>query len=265
MSASSSDLPTWQVFTFRHGTRRSLRSEVFLDYALYGEPDDAHTVDYYFWALRSADRIIVVDTGYASEVAARRDRIVLHDPIEMLAEHLGVDADDVTDVVVTHCHYDHIGNLSRFPRAEVHLAAAELAFVRSGALSHQLVGHFSEPAEVDLLDSLDRAGRITAVVEPTDLAPGVRLIPVGGHTPGQLMVEVHTSAGPVLLTSDALHFREELDRDMPFSSCMDLPATYRTFETIRAYEAAGSRLVPGHDAGALDGMTRIATDVGVIG
>ena len=46
---------------------------------------------------------------------------------------------------------------------------------------------------------------------------------------------------------------------------MDLPATYRTFETIRAYEAAGSRLVPGHDAGALDGMTRIATDVGVIG
>ncbi|MGN7949363.1 N-acyl homoserine lactonase family protein [Microbacterium sp. 22215] len=257
---------TYRVYTLRHGTRETTRAHVFLDYASYGEPDGPHTVDYYFWVLQSAQRVIVVDTGFDADVARRRDRVVLHDPIDMLRTTLGVDAKDVDTVIVTHCHYDHIGNLSRFPNAHVYIAEAELDFATSGALDKPLVGHFTEPEEVSRLIGLRREGRLSAISEDKTIAPGVRLLPVGGHTPGQLMVEADTADGVVLLASDALHFSEELERDMPFISSMDLPATYEVFDLIRRRLNDGvAHVVPGHDARALVTMTPVTTDIGVLG
>lgn len=255
-----------RVFTLRHGTRSTRRSDVFLQYASYGEPDGPHVVDYYFWAIVTGEGVILVDTGFDGEVARRRDRVVLHDPIDMLREHLGVEPDDVEAVVVTHTHYDHIGNLHRFPRAVVHLAEAELAFVRGGALGHRLAGLFHEPIETAVLDAVADAGRLRLVSGEQTIAPGVRLIPVGGHTPGMLMVEVDTAAGAVLLASDALHFFEELERDMPFTSSMDLPATYEAFASIRERTASGGvHLVPGHDERSMEAMTAVDRDVAVLG
>lgn len=266
MNAPHTSGEHYRVYTLRHGTRETTRSQVFLDYAFYGEPDGPHTVDYYFWVLRSNQRVIVIDTGYDAEVARRRERIVLHDPVDMLRTELGVNAEDVDTVIITHCHYDHIGNLNRFPNARVHLAEAELDFVRSGALEKSLVGHFTEREETELLNRLRAVGRLTVVRADTTLAPGVRLLAVGGHTPGQLMVEVDTADGPVLIASDALHFTEELDRDMPFISSMDLPATYRTFDLIRDRVRNGlHHVVPGHDAHALEKMHRLNADIGVLG
>lgn len=253
------------VYALRHGTRTATRAQVYLDYAAYGEPDGPHVVDYFYWVLKSATRTILVDTGFAGDVARRRSRVVLHDPMEML-EELNIDPSDVDTVIVTHCHYDHIGNLGRFPNASIHMGQAEMDFIRSGSLEHRLVGHFTEPDEVALVDDLDSAGRLIPVCGETELTAGIRLSPVGGHTPGQLMVEVDTDEGTVLLASDALHFIEELERDMPFASSMDVPATYRAFDTIRSRLANGvSHLIAGHDASTLSRMRPVATDIGVIG
>lgn len=257
---------TYRVYTLRHGTRETTRAQVFLDYASYGEPDAPHTVDYYFWVLQSAQRVILVDTGFDADVAYRRDRTVLHDPVEMLRTTFGVNAEEVDTVIVTHCHYDHIGNLSRFPNAQVFVTEAELDFATSGALEKPLIGHFTENSEVDRLVQLRREGRLSSVREDATVVPGVRLLPVGGHTPGQLMVEVDTADGAVLVASDALHFWEELERDMPFISSMDLPSTYGVFEMIRRRLNEGAtHVIPGHDARALATMTSVTPDIGVLG
>jgi glyoxylase-like metal-dependent hydrolase (beta-lactamase superfamily II) len=70
------------------------------------------------------------------------------------------------------------------------------------------------------------------------------------------MVTVPTSEGVVLLTSDAVHFAEELARDMPFVSITDLPATYLALQTVRELAAAGvvDRVISGHDPGELDDL-----------
>jgi glyoxylase-like metal-dependent hydrolase (beta-lactamase superfamily II) len=85
-------------------------------------------MDYFLWAVVDDDgRAIVVDAGFTEEVARRRGREIVADPIEVLAE-LGVAAADVRDVVLTHLHYDHSGHLSAFPRARFWLQESELAF-----------------------------------------------------------------------------------------------------------------------------------------
>jgi glyoxylase-like metal-dependent hydrolase (beta-lactamase superfamily II) len=110
-----------------------------------------------------------------------------------------------------------------------------------------------EDAELVTLRRLRDEGRITVFTDELELAPGIRLHRVGGHTPGQVMVSVDTADGRVLLASDAVHYLEELDDDLPFAFVADLPAMYRGFDRIHALVRDGDveHVVPGHDPGTL--------------
>ena len=241
----------WEVVVIRHGTRETRRSEVFLNYPFYGEEDGPFTLDYFFWVLRRGDEAIVVDTGYSAQGGTSRGRQILIDPLEAL-RRLGVEPASGVPVVVTHAHYDHIGNLPAFTASEVHISQAELAFWTSDIADRPLFSHFGDPDEVDELRRIEAEGRLRTFSGRTRIAEGVELIEVGGHTPGQAMVLVETSEGRVLIASDAAHFVEELERDMPFVSMADVPQSYRVLEQIRQTDAV--HVLTGHDAGTLDAL-----------
>src|SRR5439155_158637 len=80
--------------------------------------------------------------------------------------------------------------------------------------------------EPDRLRELRAAGRLTLAGRTRQVAPGIELIEVGGHTPGQAIVTVATAGGPVILASDAVHYYEELERDRPFSIVASLADMY---------------------------------------
>ncbi len=245
----------WEIFVVKHGTRATARSEVFLNYGFYGEPDGEYTVDYYFWVLRSGDSVIHIDTGYSAAGAKKRGREVLIDPLQALAQ-LGMPADAGHPVVVTHAHYDHIGNLAAFTRSPIHIARAELEFWRSDIGSRPLFSHYGDSEEIAHLSEAEAQGRLKVVDGHAEIAPGVELIELGGHTPGQLVVRVVTSIGTVILAADAAHFQEELERDMLFQSMADLPGSYRALDWLRAQE--GAVIVTGHDASELGRFSPLA-------
>ena len=87
----------------------------------------ASDLDYFVWVLRRSDCTFVVDTGFAKEAAVRRKRDWIRCPMESL-RLLDVDPDKVTDVIVTHLHYDHAGNLDKLPRARFHLQDRDMAY-----------------------------------------------------------------------------------------------------------------------------------------
>ena len=76
----------------------------------------AADLDYFVWLIRGHGRDILVDTGFNAAEASLRNRKLTLNPVEALAR-FGVRADDLKDVVVTHLHYDHAGNLDLFPNA----------------------------------------------------------------------------------------------------------------------------------------------------
>jgi glyoxylase-like metal-dependent hydrolase (beta-lactamase superfamily II) len=240
----------YDIVVVKYGSRTSRRRDVFLNHGLSGAPDGEIGMDYFFWVIRGADRTILVDTGFSSAVGTRRGRTPLADPFELFAR-TGVSPASSPSIVVTHAHYDHIGNLAEFDRSPIYLARAELDFWASPMRGRGEFAALTEATEIDALLAADRDGRVTAVDGEYDLAPGIRLIPVGGHTPGQLMVEVATHAGTVLLTSDVVHYDEELDTDVPFTHLSDLPELLRAFDRVRAARDAGAIVVSGHDPGVL--------------
>lgn len=246
----------WEAYAVRYGTRAASRREFFYRWDTYGEPDAPLGMDYFFWVLRRGEEAVLVDTGFDPEIAARTGRTTLTTPEEALAV-LGIDPASIRLVLITHMHYDHIGNLRRFPGAKVVVAARELEFW-SGPLAarRQFAAHVVSE-EVAYLAAAAREGRarlIDAADEPVD---GVRLLRVGGHSPGQLLVRVATADGELVLTSDALHYYQEIEHDRPCAVLVDLADCYRALDVARDLEAGGATLVAGHDPLVCERFARV--------
>jgi glyoxylase-like metal-dependent hydrolase (beta-lactamase superfamily II) len=249
---------TYEVVAVRYGTVRSLKSSYFHRYESYGEPDADQVLDYYLWVLRDGGRTLLVDTGFDPAVGRRRGRTCLCPPVDALGR-LGVSPATVSQVLVTHFHYDHIGNLDAFPDAELVVPERELEFWTGPMAGRAQFSELVETGEIARIDGAYRAGRVRTITGRATVAPGVTAITVGGHSPGQQVVLVEGSRGPVVIASDAAHFYEELERDRPFSVIADLEEMYRAYDLLRGLSSEpGVPLVPGHDP---DVMTRFP-DVG---
>jgi glyoxylase-like metal-dependent hydrolase (beta-lactamase superfamily II) len=242
----------YQVVIVKYGTRSTLRSDVYLNHHLYHEPDGAIEMDYFFWVIRNSDLTVVVDTGFSAAGGENRRRTSLIAPADAFA-HLGIDTSAQLPLIVTHAHYDHIGNLDLFTAADIHISEREMEFWNSPHAHHTLFHHAVEDVELANLARADAEGRVRTFADGLAVAPGIEVIRLGGHTPGQSVVKVNTSEGVVLLASDAMHYNEELERAMPFVFATDLVDMYEGFDRIKTMRAAGEvqHVVPGHDPDTL--------------
>ncbi|HVV47989.1 MAG TPA: MBL fold metallo-hydrolase, partial [Bryobacteraceae bacterium] len=108
----------------------------------------ASDLDYFVWIVRRGDRAWLIDTGFAQEAATRRGRELLRNPADALPL-IGMQAGQVTDIVLTHLHYDHAGNLDRFPNARFHLQDRDLSYATGRSMCHPVLR-----APFDLADIL---------------------------------------------------------------------------------------------------------------
>jgi len=252
----SSSHGRYQVTIVKYGTRSTVKSDVYLNFPLYRESDAPIEMDYFFWILRSDDRTIVVDTGFSPVGGSVRNRTSLADVGELFAE-FGVDPATGPDVVVTHAHYDHIGNLALFANSRVIMARDEFDFWSSKHAQRVMFHHSVQDEEIDYLHAVASDQRLVLFDDSYEVAPGVTVTKVGGHTPGQCVVRVETSEGVVLLASDAIHYYEEYERDMLFMSVANLIDMYEGFDRIRELVDSGdvTHLVSGHDPDTLNRFT----------
>jgi glyoxylase-like metal-dependent hydrolase (beta-lactamase superfamily II) len=256
--------PGYEVLALRYGTCLTTRARCFLGYELYGEEDASQRMDFFVWVLRSPETTIVVDTGFDPGAAARRGRTCLISPPEALAL-AGVRPAAVEHVVLTHLHYDHVGNLDAFPRASFDVQGREIDFWDGPYASRGQFAAFVERPELAAIKSAERARRIRRLDGDSAIAPGVMAFWTGGHTPGQQIVVVRGRRSLVVLASDALHFYEELDADRPFAVLSNLTELYAGYDLLRGLAAIGATIVPGHDPAVLDRFPRMPGTLAEIG
>jgi glyoxylase-like metal-dependent hydrolase (beta-lactamase superfamily II) len=235
-----------EVLAVRYGTFLTTRSATFRDYGQYAEPDAPLQLDYFFWLIRGGGPTVLVDTGFAAAAGARRGRTCLADPVTALAG-LGVAPADVEHVVVSHLHYDHIGNLAAFPAARLTVQRRELAYWAGPGPRSAACDALTEPAEISFLQDAVAAGRADVIDGDAQIAPGIGVHLAGGHTPGQVVTCVRSGPGTVVLASDAVHVEEELALDRPHALVHDVAAMRAAYARLRGWARDGAVVVAGHD------------------
>ena len=233
-----------------HAIRYARHDRVAADNFIGGAADDHAApmpLDYYVWLIeRDGAGPILVDTGFGADAAGRRGRTITR-PVEDGLRAIGVDPAAIGDVVLTHLHYDHAGSLGLFPNARFHVQESELAFATGKAMLH---GHVRAPFDVEPVADMVRllfGERLVFHDGDAELAPGVTLRSLYGHTAGLMGVEVMTARGPVILASDACHLYANLVREMPFPIVVDIPGYLDAHRRLKTLAAGLDHIIPGHD------------------
>src|SRR5437667_2133705 len=241
--AMDSHLPEYELYAIRYAERDARRADHFIG----GDPHDAPMpMDYFVWAAIGPERSFVIDTGFTAEVAAARGRRHLRCPAESLAL-VGLDRNTVADVILTHMHYDHVGTFHRFPAAQFHLQEVELHYTTGRHMRYPFLARSFEVEDVVGIVRLSFARRVRHYNGPVELAPGISLHPVGGHTPGMQFVRVHTGRGWVVLAFDVTHYYENMEAGRPFTAAFHIGEMLEAYDALRAHAPTLQHIVPGHD------------------
>jgi glyoxylase-like metal-dependent hydrolase (beta-lactamase superfamily II) len=237
-------VPDFEVFALRYATVQRQRRENFI-----ADPDPHEApmpMDYFVWVLRGAGRVVLVDTGFNRKAAEQRRRHFLRCPIESLSL-LGIAAADVEDVILTHLHYDHAGNIDKLPNARFHLQEGELHYAVGRYMAYKPLRHSFSVLDLKLMVERVYDERVTFYNGDAEFAPGIELLHIGGHTQGLQAVRVHTERGWIVLASDASHFYDNICCDAPFPIVHDVGAMLAGFRTVVRMADGPDHVVPGHD------------------
>src|SRR3954454_7212051 len=213
------------------------------------DPHDsaAQDLDYFVWLNRGGGRDILVDTGFNAEEASLRARKLTLNPVDAL-ERFGVSASAIADIIVTHLHYDHAGNLDRFPTARFHLQEREMAYATGRCMCNGMLRY---PFSVEHVTTMVRhvyGERVSFHAGDGEVAPGVTVHRVGGHSDGLQVVRVETARGPVVLASDAAHYYANGRTGNPFPIIFDLGAMTQGWRIAKKLAGGDeTRVIPGHD------------------
>ena len=201
--------------------------------------------------LRSGQRVILVDTGSFGMRAVLAHRL----------EKVGVRPSQVTDILLTHAHYDHAANYLLFPSATVWISDRELAWANGKSpefdpLPELYAQDLVRNRRVHSIDTSERS--------PSEVLPGIYAILADGHTPGSMIYHAVSEQSPMLFTGDAVKNRAELSSHSA-DRTLDADASTRTIELVHdLWESLpNALLVPGHDLPMRwDAQTRTSRHVG---
>jgi len=237
------DAEAYEIFAIKYGERVGTRGGMFV----YGDPhDEPMAMDYFVWAVRNSERTIVIDVGFGREEGESRGRTFLRCPTEGL-RLVGIEASDVEDVVITHMHYDHAGNLELFPNARFHIQDEEMSYITGRAMTHEVLRSSYRLGDVVEMVRLVYGDRVLFHSGDEEIAPGITVHHVPGHTRGLQSVRVHTERGWVVVASDATHYYENIEKNQPFSVLENMFHKLEGFRKLRALAPSSEHIVPGHD------------------
>jgi len=202
------------------------------------------------WVLKGADgRIAIVDSGFHRDQYFRQFTVKDYvKPSEAIAP-LGLKPEDVTDILLSHMHWDHAGGIDLFPAARVWVQKDEYEHY-TGDAWQQRTTHGGIDAD-DVLEIVKRntQGKVSFVRGDDDTSLSGIAFGVGGrHTWASQFVTVQTRWHMVVIASDNMYLYENMDTHTPIAQTLDAVSNLRTQDRMRSLASEPRLLVPGHDA-----------------
>ena len=203
--------------------------------------------NYYFWCLRGGGETVIVDAGVAPELARERGLAGYVSPAEVLAR-MGVKAEEVRHLILTHLHWDHSSGISLFPNATFYVQEKEYSFTfKDPVADRPPFRRFLDEKSKDCLAALEGTKRLVLVDGDREILPGIECLLAPGHSVALQAAAVNTRKGTAIVGSDCAHLFRNYEEDWPSSLIVDLVGWMNSYEKLRKKASSPGLLFPGHD------------------
>ena len=235
--------PDYEVYAVRYATLPNFRMSGLIAGADTGRKLDIAMM---VWLIRGNGRNVLLDAGfYRDKFVQRWHPRDFMKPSEAVAR-AGVKPEDVTDVIISHVHWDHLDGVDLFPNARVWIQREEFDhhLDSAGTVKDRMIDAVDAP----VLARIAREGRLMLVDgDGKEIMPGISVYTGGKHTYQSQFATVHTAAGTVVLASDNVYLYENLATHRPIAQTLDSLSNLRTQARMMSLASDPRLIVPGHD------------------
>ena len=245
-SLAQSQQPTaYEVYALSYGIYPN-----FPVSGLIAGADKARKIDLQMmvWLVRGGGRNILVDTGcYHENVVKGKGIQNLIKASEAVAK-LGLAPTDITDVVITHMHWDHADGMDLFPNAKIWIQKEEYGYYTGAAWQAGGKHGGIEPDDVLTLVRLNTAGKVNLVDgDNVEIMDGVKVYTGGRHTFASQYVSVRGASGTIVIASDNMYLYENLEKHVPIAQTFDADSNLKAQDRMKQIASRPDLIVPGHD------------------
>lgn len=248
--------PQYEVFAIRYATLPD-----FPVAGLVKGADEKRKLDIAMivWLVRGNGRNILVDSGFYRDQFLKAWRVKdFLKPSDAVAQ-FGVKPEEITDVIITHMHWDHADGMDLFPRARIWLQKDEYTYYTGEAWQQKNTHGGIDKDDVLAAVRLNLEGRLTLVNgDAQQILPGITCYTGGKHTWQSQYVGVNTRTGTVILASDNMYLYENLDKHLPIAQTLDADSNLRAQDRMKQLAARPSLIIPGHDPAEFDRFPRVS-------
>jgi len=251
--------PEYEVYAIRYAT--------IPDFAVSGlvagaDPARKMDIAMMVWLLRGNGKNILVDSGFYRDQFFQQWHVTDFVKPSDAVKRVGLQPEDITDVVVTHMHWDHADGMDLFPNARVWLQKEELEYYAGSAWQTRRTHGGIDPDDVLAAVKLNLQGRMALVNgDAQEILPGVTCYTGGKHTYASQYVGVNTAAGTVVLASDNLYLYENLEKHVPIAATLDAASNLRAQDRMKQLASNPKLIVPGHDPAVMTRFREVQAGV----
>jgi glyoxylase-like metal-dependent hydrolase (beta-lactamase superfamily II) len=200
-----------------------------------------------FWLLKgSHNKNILIDAGYIDTTYSNKNYIR---PDSML-QKLGLSPYDITDIILTHPHFDHVSGIILFPKAKIWMQQDDYDYFVGPAWQENGDRRGFEKKDVENLKSINTEGRLNLIKgDNIEIFPGIKAYIGSKHTfeNQYLLINFNSRKNKILLASDAIWFYLNQEKHLPVSVCTDSVAYVQAIKRMDTLVTNRDLIVPGHD------------------
>ena len=243
-ASAGTKAPAWKIFAIRYATVPK-----FPVHELVAGADTSRTVDIamMFWLLEGPDsRRVLVDAGFYRQKFLDDWKPADYRRPSDAASAAGVAADSVTDIIISHIHWDHLDGADLFPNARIWIQRDEYSHYVGDA--GEALDAAIDSVDAAMLSGLNKAGRVQLVNgDAQEILPGIIAYTGGKHTFASQYVGVRTAKGTVVVASDNCYLYENLDKHRPIAQTLDAKSNLAAQDRMKKIASKAKWIVPGHD------------------
>src|SRR5712692_227525 len=243
--AMAQSKPDYEVFAIRYATIPD-----FPVASLVAGADRARKLDIAMmvWLVRGNGRNILVDSGFYHEQFFRQWHVTDFVKPSDALQRVGLKPEDITDVIVTHMHWDHADGMDLFPKARVWIQQDEYSYYTGEAWQPGGSRGGVDSEDVVTLVRLNTQGRVRLVKgDDQEGIEGIKFYTGGRHTHTSQYVSVNTKSGTAVVASDNLYLYENLDKHAAIAQTWDAASNLKAQDRMKQLASNPRLILPGHD------------------